>query len=249
MAELDEKLKPVSIKPIIPPNELKDNSWEDARLFTHLGKLWLSATISAYPATDFKAVCGYGALVEERESWRIKSFVIPSYGSNDFSAIEKNFVFFSQRETLYCIYGVIGNEQIVLQLEGGKVEEVYRSPSLQWPWGPIHGGAVCEAGNGSLYHFFNSHTEHKDRTLDRYRIAVAEIDGVAPFDMQRISQRPIIVGEEGACLDKNPRFKPNVCFACGAIQEGDGYLLSFGWNDAQCRLIRLTKDDLHLPTA
>lgn len=244
IAELDEALKPISVKPIIPPDELKDNSHEDCRLFLHMDKLWLSWTVSQWPATEFRAVVAYGALLEAPESFRIRPYYIPGYGANDFTTIQKNWLFISRGEKLFCWYGIVNDEQIVLHLEGAKVEEVFKSKALPWKWGPIHGGAICESGNGSLYHFFNSHTEHRDRTLDRYRIAVAEIAGVAPFDMQRISQRPIIVGEEGYCLDKNPRFKPNVCFVCGAIQEGDGYLLSFGWNDAQCRLIRLTKDDL-----
>lgn len=249
MAELDQKLNPVSIKPIVPPNELKDNSHEDARIFVHQGKLWISWTVSQWPATEFKSVVAYGALLETPESFHIRPYHIPGYGANDFTTIQKNWLFISKGETLYSIYGVKNGEQIVLQLEGARVEEVFKSKALPWPYAELHGGAVCDFENGNMLHVFNSHTTHRDRSLDRYRCGVAELSGVPPFDMLRLSKRPIITGEEGYCLDKNPRYKSNVAFVCGVIKDGDSFLISFGHNDNDCRIIRLTKDDLHLPTA
>lgn len=248
MAELDETLKPVSIKPIIPPNELKDNSMEDCRLFLHMEKLWLSWTVSQWPATEFRAVVAVGVLVEDEKSWRIKPWHIPNYGGNDFSTIQKNWLFISRGEKLFCWYGIVNNEQIVLHIEGARVEEVFKSKALPWK-SEIHGGAICEFESGNLLHIFNSHTVHSNRTLDRYRIGAAELAGAPPFEMLRISTRPILVGEEGACLDKNPRYKSSVVFCCGVIREGNEFLMSFGNNDNDCRLIRLTKDDLHLPAA
>lgn len=94
IAELDASLNAISVKPFLPPPELKDNSHEDARLWIHQSKLWISWTVSLWPATEFRAIVGYGQLLESSEAWTIGKFYIPDFGRNDFTACEKNWVFF-----------------------------------------------------------------------------------------------------------------------------------------------------------
>lgn len=246
MCELDNGLSPIACKPVLPPDELKNNSFEDGRLFVHQNKLWISCTVSQWPSDQFRSVVAYGALVESESHWSIGPYYLPNYGRNAFTAVEKNFLFIPRGEQLWCIYRVIGHEQIIIQLEGSVVKEVLKSKALLWPKAEIHGGAICEGNNGNLLHFFNSHTSHKERHRDRYSIGCAELAGQPPFDMLRISKSPILSGEEGACLDKNVHYKSNVVFCCGAIKDGDSWLLSYGWNDCQARLVRLREADLKL---
>jgi len=247
IAELDASLNAISVKPFQPPAELKDNSHEDARLFLHQNKLWLSWTVSQWPATEFRSLVGYGPLAETDAGWTVEKFYIPNYGKNDFTAIEKNFVFWPRNDRLYCLYLTHGNQQTILVLDGARVEEVITSKALACPWGnAIHGGAICEGQNGNLVHFYNTHSTHKDRNLDRYQIGVAELAPLPPFDMVRIGRKPVLRGEEGVNLDGNPRFKANVVFVCGAIREPDGYIIAFGNNDADCRIVKLQEKDLQL---
>lgn len=140
---------------------------------------------------------------------------------------------------LYCWYGIVNKEQIILRLEGEGVKEVYRSPALEWKWGEIHGGAICRTPKQLLL-FFNS------RLRGRYHCGCAELSGEPPFTMLRISKLPILYGQEGAKLDDNPRFKPRVVFACGAIWENNQVLLSYGFNDCESRIVRLSEADLKL---
>lgn len=246
LCELDSALSPIWCKPILVHPELRDNAHEDLRFIVHKDKLLVSWTISQWPATTFRSVVACGELVEGDESWRIVNFYLPHHGKNDFSATEKNWLFFSRHERLWCLY-LTGDEQIILQMEGGIVEEVIKSKALPWPYAPIHGGAICEGENGNLLHFFNSHTEKKDRLLHFYRIGVAELSGQPPFDMLRISSRALVAGEEGVCLDKNPFFKSNVVFCCGAVPQNGHWLVGYGYNDCQCRIVKVTKSDLRLP--
>jgi hypothetical protein len=153
ICQLNEKLEPTSCKPVLPPKEIEDNSFEDARLFIHHNKLWASFTISQYPATTFASVVGYGRLTETKDAWHIGPYYIPNYESNDFTAIQKNWIFLSHGEQLWCIHGVRGNEQIVLQLEGARIEEVYKSKALPWRYADIHGGAICHGENTSCCTF------------------------------------------------------------------------------------------------
>lgn len=246
IAELSGSFSVGLVKPIKPPDELKDNSFEDGRFFIHRNALWISFTVSQWPATEFRSIVAISTLTETPTHWEMSKPTIPHYGRNDFTAIEKNFIFISRGATLWCIYRVIGNDQIVLQLDGARVEEVFKAKALPWPKAEIHGGAICEGPNGNLYHFFNSHTSHKDRQLDRYFVGCAELSGLAPFDMLRISSTPILTGVEGACLDGNPRYKNNVVFVCGAIYENGQFLISHGFNDAQCRIARFSEAQLKL---
>lgn len=247
IAELNDRYEPISSKAILPPKDLQDNSMEDLRFCIHQGTLMASWTISQYPATVFRSIVAVGYLVEKETHWEISRFIIPDFGQNDFTSVQKNWIFWEHASKLYCLYLTHENQQTILEFdETFRVEQVLKSKALPWPKAPIHGGAICEGANGNRYHFFNSHTTHKERQLDRYFIGCAELSGQPPFDMLRISSRPIISGEEGYDLHKNPHFKPNVAFVAGAIRDGDSWLISYGWNDSQCRLIRLHERDLKL---
>lgn len=246
IAELSGALSLNSCKPVFPPKDLQDNSIEDARLFLYQGNLWISCTISQWPVAEHKSIVIFGKLLEAETHWRLDNFFVPAFGRNDFSAIEKNFIPWAYGEKLYCLYMTNSEEQIWLELDGARVEEVHKSKALRWPYAPIHGGAICEGRDGNLLHFFNSHLSHGDRSLDRYLVGVAELSGHPPFEMLRISQQPILAGEEGCNLTRCKHYKNGVVFVCGAIKEKDGYLVSFGHNDSSCRIARLRPEDLKL---
>jgi hypothetical protein len=246
MAELDASLKPISTKPINVPTELKDNSQEDARCFLHQNALWISWTVSQYPTQEHKSIVAYGKLIEGKDSWTISGHHIPDYGRNTFEATEKNWVFLSCENKLFALY-LTYEEQVWIELEGARVEEVHKSKALRWPYAEIHGGAICDGQNGNLLHFFNSHTAHRDRSLDRYLIGVAELAGQPPFEVLRISTRPVLAGEEGVNLDKSQHFKCSVVFCCGAMKVNDNeWLASVGINDSKCALVKLNPSHLFL---
>lgn len=242
----DEVLRGSS-KPIKPPDELKDNSWEDLRFHTYQGALWFSCTVSQWPAAVFRSVVVIGELLETETHWKIHRFCIPQFGRNDFTNLEKNWVFWEHQSKLYCLYMTNKDQQTILEFdESFRVEQVHKSKALPWKQGPPHGGAICRSPNGNYLHFFNARTGGTDRASHRYNIGCAELAGEPPFEVLRISASPLLLGEEGYCLDKNPRYKNNVVFSTGAIYENGQFLLAHGFNDAQCRIAKFTEAQLKL---
>lgn len=246
ISELGDDLRGSNAQRIEIPGSLAENSHEDGRLFEHNGELWLSWTCSQYPTTQFRCVIVFGRLVFAEDRWQIERFAIPTYGKNDWTALEKNWVAFNVNGSLWSYYDTKEAVQTFIRLDGDKVVESVKSKSLEWRWGPIHGGAICRAENGNLLHFFNSRLGNLAAGTHRYHVGVAELSPHPPFDMLRISSRPILHGEEGYCLDGHRWHKSNVVFACGAVRQAGEILLSYGWNDSKCRVVRLTQNDLHL---
>jgi hypothetical protein len=246
MAELGPDLKPISTKPINVPTELKDNSQEDGRIWTHQNALWISWTVSQWPAQEHRSIVAYGKLIEGKDSWTISGHHIPDYGRNTFEATEKNWVFLSRDNKLFALY-LTYEEQVWIELEGARVEEVHKSKALLWPYAALHGGAICDGADGKLLHFFNSHTTHKDRALDRYLVGVAELSAQPPFEMVRISKHPVLAGTEGVNLNGNKHFKSSVVFVTGAMKTGEQeWTISCGINDSQCALVKLNPGHLFL---
>src|SRR5438093_6406216 len=95
IADLDASFRSICTKPFLPPDELKENSWEDSRLFTHQGRLWMSATVSQWPATQFRSIVAYGQLLEVDDHWKLASWFVPNHAGNDFTGLQKNWVFLS----------------------------------------------------------------------------------------------------------------------------------------------------------
>lgn len=235
IAQLTETFTPVSTWPIQLPKDLAQHSMEDARLYEYRDSLWMACTVSQYPTVQFRSIVLIAQLIQNETGWEIGKHYAVQYEGNDFSRTQKNWLCFQE----FCWYGVVYGEQIVLKLKDENVAEVYKSKSLEWKWGDIHGGAMCRTPKQLLL-FFNS------RLKGRYHIGCAELSPEPPFTMLRISKSPILYGQEGAKLDDNPRFKPRVVFACGAIWENGNALLSYGENDHRCCVVKLSESDLKL---
>lgn len=244
LAELNEDFSVKSVSRIEMPPSLVNDSVEDARLFNYHQELWMSWTCSRNVGGLFRCAMAFGNLISEDGVWKVDRYCFPTYGKNDWTALEKNWTAIELDGALWSYYDTRDNVQTFIRLQGEVVAESVKSRSFPWAYGPIHGGAILRSQSGTLLHFFNSRLGHLANGSHRYSIGVAELSANPPFDMLRISQRPIIGGEEGCNLDGCRWFKANVVFACGAIREPGGILLSYGWNDSKCRLMKLKEEEL-----
>lgn len=244
IAELNGDFTPKSVSRIEMPASLADDSHEDARLFVHNQELWMSWTCSRNVGGLFRCAMAFGNLIVEDGQWKVDRYCLPTYGKNDWTALEKNWVAFELDGALWSYYDTKDNVQTFIRLQGEVVAESVKSRSFPWAYGPIHGGAILRSKSGTLLHFFNSRLGHLANGSHRYHIGVAELSANPPFDMLRISQRPVVYSEEGYNLDGYRWSKAHVVFACGAIYDAQGILLSIGWNDSKCRLIRLKEEEL-----
>lgn len=93
LAEASDDFKVAAVAKIGMPEQYAECSHEDARAFSFQNRLWMSWTISRYPSADFRCVVAYGELVPDGAGWKVGKYFIPKYGRNDFSGLEKNFVF------------------------------------------------------------------------------------------------------------------------------------------------------------
>lgn len=246
MASLDESLNPIECRKIAPPLEFQDQSHEDARLYEFKGKLWMAWVVGQWNTASHRCAVAFGLLENGEDGWQISRHQVPAWGNNDFSGMQKSWLPFEHEEKLWCYYRSTEATQAFIKFDGGGVKETVESRPLPWNYGPIHGGAITRKPDGKLLFFFNSRTGGNDRTLHRYHVGCAELDGKPPFPMLRISNKPILYGQEGYNLNGHKWFKPNVCFCAGAIMDNGRILLSYGWNDSQCRIAVLKESELNL---
>lgn len=244
VAELDDSYRAAKDLPVEFPNGTQGASQEDARFFVHAGRLFISYNIAhdAPPGALAKAAVGYGPLVRSGSHWFVESNHHIKYGKNDFSACEKNFVFWSHEGKLYCIYQG-SPDQIVLQIAGDKVLNEFRTPAMPWAHGSIRGDTAPLAYNGQLLRFFHSLVRYPSGQ-HRYHIGAVTMEAEPPFRMTGITQGPLFSGQKG----QPQRFhhKDNVVFSSGAIPQDDGWIISMGVNDEFSCIERVEPHNLML---
>lgn len=245
LANLDESLKPRQCFPIEPPAPFKDYSLEDARCIVKDDALWVSCTVSKWPAAEFRCVVIYGRLNLEPNKFTFAEWHQPKYGRNDFSALEKNWLPFIHNGHLWFYYATKDNRNTFIRVEKDRVIEAVEGKMFAWGWGPCHGGCIVQTDKGPLL-FFNSRTGSLQISTHRYFVGCARLNPNPPFDAIEISKSPILRGEEGVNLNGHKWFKSNVSFACGAAVDGSDILLAYGWNDAKARIARLKEEHLKI---
>lgn len=219
-----------------------EESAEDPKLFTLDGRLRLSWVHSRFPE-QMLAVVKHG----DFSSGNVASPVQPEIGHNDWTAIEKNWVFFDHEGDLWCIYQT-SPEQVAID----KANAEWRVPGPNWPYGPPRGGTLPIEYEGEYLRFFHS-TLWNELSFDRWRYYLGayttEMD--PPFRVRRVSRKPILYGSEADDLSEEDRkacfhHKSKIVFCSGAVQQSDHWLLSVGVNDSSCVLAKVFPQNLHL---
>jgi predicted GH43/DUF377 family glycosyl hydrolase len=244
IAELDEDLN-------VRSNQLLDipgKSVEDPRLFCGEKYLYLSWVESTWPEQPPKSVVKFGMLKSLEGKWGTSLESQPNYGRNDFSTMEKNWVFFIHEEKGMCLYAS-QPEQIVISIWGEKITE-FKSKSPTWAWGDIRGGCIVPYKD-KLLRFFHSRLENEPAPIRwRYYVGCLLMESTPPFKVLKVCKEPIIRGSEDDDLGEQrqacPHWKSNVIFPTTCILQGDDFLLSVGINDAESAVVRLKEEDLKL---
>ena len=147
MATLDREWHVVTDRPIVFPDKFRSLSIEDMRLFSWRDKVYGTYTISNPDSPRLgeyrfpTCVVGYAELKPSAEAWVVDEHHIVEYGKNDWTGLEKNWCPLPHGDRLYFIYSQ-HPEQVVIEVDGDKVVNEYRSPMPPWAWGEIRGGTV-----------------------------------------------------------------------------------------------------------
>lgn len=247
LATLNPQFQVISSQPIKVPNAIETQSIEDPHLFVHNRDLWMSFVVSKYPTTIFSNYIAYGRLTHREGAWHINGFYRVDYGRNrSHNGMEKNWLFFSYENHLYCIYSC-GQFQTILRIEGESAEDDFQSPALQWNYGTVKGGSVPVEFNGNWLRFFHSRLDTNPGSIrHRYFCGAIVMENKNPFRMLQISKWPVILGDEGCDINGIKHYKPNVVFVGGCVKRQDQFVVSYGYNDCQCRLASISEKDLNL---
>lgn len=234
---------------IIFPEQFKDHSAEDARLFHHNGKLMISYVLATTTdGKEFRCVVGYGMLVQREGRWYVDKHFQPQYEGNDFSGMVKNWCPFEHDGRLFFIWGIKDGEQVVIEVEGDKVVKEHKTPAPTWNHGEIRGGAIVRY-QGSLLRFFHSRSGGSlagSHGSFQYHVGASVIEPNPPFKTVKVSHAPIVSGDERyvpGCF----HWKGNVAIPYGAIHdETKPLMVSLGRNDSSCEILRLHHSELNL---
>lgn len=232
---------------IVFPKECDDCSMEDARWFTINGAPHISYTCSKAIGGKFCCVQSYGPISLINGTWKVTKHIVPKYIGNDFSGMVKNWVFFERAGKLFAIFGNLKAtmEQVVLELEGGKVVKEHRSKAPEWSYGGIRGGCVVPY-RGQLLRFFHSRLGDTHRPLGfRYYVGAALMSAEPPFETKIVSSFPILAGNEKYAPNCRS-WKPNCALPYGVIADGERFKVSVGLNDCECAILDLGVVDLNL---
>lgn len=223
-----------------------DDGWgaEDPRLFVHDDALHVAYTCADYRSRPWVAVMRYGRLSFNALGYAsVDHAYQPRFGFNHCNQREKNWQFWSAGGCLFAQYGP--SPQRVIQLYGDEVIGEWRSPGFDWGYGyPSGGTPPIPSGNGSMITFFHSFVECADN--DRiYSFAAMEFAPVTPFDVRRVSTKPILTAH-AEWPRTSDNWSPLCVFPSGAIPYGDGFLVSAGINDCGVVLFEISREDMHL---
>ena len=235
---------------IKPPEQFKDHSIEDARFFTIGGRPHISYTVARTVqvggANQFRCVMQYGEIVHQDGYWQIKNHFQPKYGHNDFSALEKNWSFWAYEGRLFAAYQR-SPEQIIIEIEGDKVVQEYRTPCPPCSFGTPRGGTHPIRNNGEDWiQFFHTQTvNRKSAFWWNYSMGALTMDAKPPFAIKKISSHPVLVGNE-KYFPNNKVWKPKVVIPFGAEYRNGEYRVSVGLNDSACAIATIKQDMLNL---
>lgn len=154
---------------------------------------------------------------------------------------EKNWTFFQHEEKLYCLYDL--SKQEIFEMNGRQWERKYITPyQHEWKYGIIRGGTnPVRVGDRYLTFFHSAHPlRHKNRNGKQYFMGAILFEAKPPFKVVSISKEPLLTGEWVS--ESIPRLSPYiyVVFPNGKIRVGNSWIVSFGYNDLECRMAEVT---------
>jgi len=223
------------------PMHLEGKSTEDPKAFkTDNGNVIPTWVESNFPDMPMKSVV---KLLHENK------VIQPNLPGNDWSGMQKNWVPFWHLDRIYFIYQCHPTHR-VYQLEEGRANDVHETPAPRWPYGEIRGGTPPIEYEGLWLRFFHSRLWNEIGPVKfRYFIGAYLMSKFPPFEIERVSKKPILYGSEVG-LNKGDmkvfHAKPNVVFPGGCIKRDDHFVLSVGVNDSACALVKVFPKDFHL---
>lgn len=231
---LDRNLIPQMGYKVAMGDQFPDEHFEDPRVIIHNGRTFVSAC--NFVRSKRGMTYPHQVISEVDSRWQLIRRYDPVYGQNGGSAgkqvkHEKNWLWFWHDDHPNLLYNADPltiarfNPSFTLAVDGKQEWE-----SGVWTYGHIRGGTPPMLVDGEYYTFFHSSTDFNG-VKRQYHMGCLAFEGKPPFRITRITMDPLLSGSrhDGGLPDKPP-----CVFPCGAILEGDRWLVTMGINDLRC---------------
>lgn len=220
-----------------------ENSVEDPRFWREGDVINMSWVESTWPNAS-KSVVQRGIL----NGSNLVAGDRDTFPGNDWTGIQKNWVYFENNSRRYCIYKCTPVHQH-FDFDQNKWMEC---DSPRWAYGPIKGGTPPVPFGGKLLRFFHSTVDNdRGQSSRRYFVGACIMEPEPPFAVVRVSSKPILYGSESDSLMPDERRscfhrKPSVVFPAGIIPAKDFFYLSLGANDCESLIAKIYPSQLNL---
>jgi hypothetical protein len=231
--------------PIKPPSKYEKHSIEDGRLFMFRGKPHLSVTVarSKLPGTNFDpCIQAYGELLPDGT---IANWIEPRVGKNDWSGVEKNWVFFECNGKLHATYSH-SPAHIVYELDDkGLIKQEYRTPVPTCSFGEPRGGTQPVQYLGQWLKFFHTNQVNlKSDARQNYHVGAMTLESQPPFRITKISKHPILSGNE--LWSPAPHWKAKCVLPYGVLENSGAWEMALWRNDCECGMAYIWPENLNL---
>lgn len=225
ISELGADFQPITTTPLNITHPNGHLAAEDPRIFVYAGQLHLS-TISFEMINHRIKIHQF--LVRLSDSLEVDDVWIPRYQFRNEN--EKNWQFFQHEGELLSVYSI--QPHTVLRHRAGFAERIAETPGpATIPAVRLRGGAPPFRVGNEYYHFF--HSWERQGEMYFYTMGVYTFESRWPFEVKRIGPRSLISCHPNETPWQGDKF---VVFPCGAVLRNGEWLISYGYQDRECRL-------------
>jgi len=150
---------------------------------------------------------------------------------------ERNWQFFEYQKKLYFTY--LPHRVCRISLHNNKINKKFVSPQkIYWEYGAIRGGTPPIMIGDTFYSFFHSY-EIKNKAERLYHIGAYSFKLTNGFKIANFTRKPILSGK----IEEIYKMRA-VVFPCGAIYDGNKWIVSYGEDDKDLRIMEISHKEL-----
>jgi len=249
--KLDGYLAPMYGVPVKMLPRFPGEHFEDARAIQRGSTTWISCSNFIVILHKPKELWTGSqiAMCPVNEQWQAFDRIDPVYGGNakpgrNGNDIEKNWLWFwpEGSDDPHLVYGA-NDEHTVVRFDKGFVmrEEWKTRFEADWKWGIIRGGTPPVRFGCEYWSFFHSSLPLNTKYRRRYFMGAYSFLAEPPWTVTQVTGKPLLAASDE---DEWWPQKPLVVFPCGAVLQGNTWLVTMGMNDLKCAWIKIPHVDL-----
>lgn len=233
ISELGKDFQPINTTPLDISHPNGHLAAEDPRIFSFAGQLHLATVSFEFLKKRIKI---HQFLVRLSDSFDVEDVWLPRYQYRN--EHEKNWQCFEHERELLSVYSI--QPHTIIRHRAGFAEKIAETPGPKTlPGVQLRGGCPPVRVGDEYYHFF--HTWERKGEFYIYTLGVYTFEAKWPFEIKRIGPRSLISCNPDETPWQGDKF---VVFPCGAVLRDNEWLISYGYQDRECRLAAFDFDQV-----